>query len=84
MKGEPSVDEKYNTDIRMLNDHLGMDCQMTQWRYETRALPKGLVLKTWEGVLKDEETLPKDWTVESGVLVGITGGQFGEEVSGVG
>ncbi|KAE9405405.1 hypothetical protein BT96DRAFT_338543 [Gymnopus androsaceus JB14] len=56
--------------------------RLTQRRYETRTLPKGA--QNLGGCSQDEETLPKDWTVESRVLVGITGGHFGEEVSGVG
>jgi ribonuclease HI len=40
-------------------------------KYGKKAIKKGLVLKTWSKVIKNEENLPKDWTRETGVLVGI-------------
>lgn len=64
--------EVQNRWCKMINDLLRMDCCMTNKRYESKALPKGLILQTWRGVLKDEGNLPKDWTNTNGVLVGTT------------
>jgi hypothetical protein len=55
----------------MINARLQMDCSMTHRRYGKKALPVKTVLKTWKGVLDNEERLPKDWTAVSGVLLGI-------------
>ncbi|KAE9387763.1 hypothetical protein BT96DRAFT_1078888 [Gymnopus androsaceus JB14] len=76
--------EVENRWIRMMNERLEIDCQMTDGRYGKKALSKKLVMQTWKGTLKDEGTLPEDWTTKSGVLVGISRGQSREEVSGVG
>jgi hypothetical protein len=35
------------------------------------ALRKQMVLNTWSGLLMDEDSLPDDWTLTEGVLVGI-------------
>ncbi|KAF8176886.1 hypothetical protein K438DRAFT_1607107 [Mycena galopus ATCC 62051] len=49
-----------------------VDCAATnEIKYGKRAIKKKTVLKTWKGVLKNEELLPQDWTRETGVLVGI-------------
>jgi ribonuclease HI len=40
-------------------------------KFGTLALKKQLVLNTWSGLLKDEDSLPDDWTKIEGVLVGI-------------
>ncbi|KAJ3916129.1 hypothetical protein F5877DRAFT_47199 [Lentinula edodes] len=64
--------EVRNRWCKMINDLLRMDCCMTNKRYESKALPKGLILQTWRGILKDEGNLPKDWTNTNGVLVGTT------------
>ncbi|KAF8240553.1 hypothetical protein L208DRAFT_1384337 [Tricholoma matsutake] len=36
------------------------------------ALTQGIVLQTWSGVLKDEDSLPNNWIWKQGVLVGIS------------
>ncbi|KAG2752749.1 hypothetical protein P692DRAFT_201706744 [Suillus brevipes Sb2] len=40
-------------------------------RYSKRALKESLVLRTWSGVLLDEDELPDSWIKYAGVLVGI-------------
>ncbi|KAJ4464950.1 hypothetical protein C8R41DRAFT_912550 [Lentinula lateritia] len=59
---------------KSINNQLKMDCQMAHKRYEEKALPRGLVIQTWRGVIKDEKNLPMDWIDTDGVLVGIAGG----------
>lgn len=52
-----------------LNVHLAIDCQMTnKGRYEKKAIPKSLILKTWGKVIQDKDTLPTDFTGEPQVL----------------
>ncbi|KAJ3780058.1 hypothetical protein GGU10DRAFT_279975, partial [Lentinula aff. detonsa] len=51
--------------LKMMNDRLEMDCDMTNGRYERKALSKRLVLQTWKGTLSNEKSLPKDW-IEDG------------------
>lgn len=41
-------------------------------RYGKRATKIDLVLKTWSGLLKDEDNLPDNWIRQTGVLVGMT------------
>ncbi|KAF8228907.1 hypothetical protein L208DRAFT_1402862 [Tricholoma matsutake] len=36
------------------------------------ALTQGIVLQTWSGVLKDEDSLLNNWIWQQGVLVGIS------------
>jgi ribonuclease HI len=54
-----------------MNLRLELDCQMTNARWARKAIPKPLVLKTWQGVLERQDTLPEDWTGEPQVLVGV-------------
>ncbi|KAJ6571550.1 hypothetical protein B0H19DRAFT_937362, partial [Mycena capillaripes] len=55
-----------------LNIRLALACQMTnKHRYAKKAVPKPLVLKTWGEVIQDKDTLPKDFTGEPQILVGI-------------
>ncbi|KAJ7170214.1 hypothetical protein C8R46DRAFT_896248, partial [Mycena filopes] len=61
----------HNRWVKMMNNRLQMDCNMTNWKYEKKALPVKTVLKTWAGVLANEDKLPNDWTGGTGVLVGI-------------
>ncbi|KAK7455150.1 hypothetical protein VKT23_011021 [Stygiomarasmius scandens] len=63
--------EVKNRWIAMLNERLELDCRMSNKKYETKAIPKRLVQKTWRGLLFDEQNLPDDWTSTTGVLVGI-------------
>ncbi|KAI0342569.1 ribonuclease H-like protein [Trametopsis cervina] len=53
-----------------LNIRLRLDCEMTKAKYGKRALSRDVVLRTWSGLLKDEDQLPADWT-ETGFLVGM-------------
>ncbi|KAE9390539.1 hypothetical protein BT96DRAFT_833264, partial [Gymnopus androsaceus JB14] len=48
--------------VKMINERLDLDCRMTHHRYGTKALAKGLVIHTWKGTLRNEETLAEDWT----------------------
>ncbi|KAJ6485452.1 hypothetical protein C8R47DRAFT_980195 [Mycena vitilis] len=71
-KDEASEREIFQRWQSALNIRLALDCQMTnKTRYEKKALPKSLVLKTWSGVIQHEDTLPDDWTGEPQVLVGV-------------
>ncbi|KAJ3978666.1 hypothetical protein F5890DRAFT_1655098, partial [Lentinula detonsa] len=65
--------EVRNRWVKAMNGRLESDRNMTNPRYEKKALNKRLVLQTWKGVLLNERTLPKDWTDGrvDGVLVGI-------------
>ncbi|KAJ7096497.1 ribonuclease H-like protein [Mycena crocata] len=57
---------------RTINIRLGVDClRSNEKKYAKKATPKSLVLKTWTGVLLNEDTLPADWSRETQVLVGI-------------
>ena len=59
--------------VRAINDRLKIDCQLTsERRYGKKAINKGLVQKTWQGTLKDEDSLPPNWMEgKIEVLVGI-------------
>jgi hypothetical protein len=57
--------------VKTMNARLRLDCNMTDRRYERKALPVKTVLRTWKGVLKDEDRLPVDWTRSAEVLVGM-------------
>ncbi|PBK83575.1 hypothetical protein ARMGADRAFT_944806, partial [Armillaria gallica] len=49
-----------------------LDCILSdKKKYKKKAIQKSLVLKTWQGTLLQESSLPEDWTRENGVLVGI-------------
>jgi ribonuclease HI len=57
---------------KAMNTRLKLDCNMTDKRYDTKkALSVKTVLRTWKGVLKDEDRLPVDWTRSAEVLVGM-------------
>jgi hypothetical protein len=51
--------------------------------FKKKAIPKGVVLNTWKGVLRNEKDIPKDWSTETGVLVRMQSG-WGEVREGVG
>ena len=69
----PSDNEIHNKWVKAINMHLKFDKLQTDTkRYGSRAIKADLVLKTWSGVLLNEENLPDNWIWESGVLVGIT------------
>ncbi|KAJ7106482.1 hypothetical protein C8R43DRAFT_1080647 [Mycena crocata] len=64
--------EARNRWLRAINNRLKIDCIMTnEVKFGKKAIQKKLVKETWKNVLKDESTLPKDWTWETEVLVGI-------------
>ncbi|KAJ3871289.1 hypothetical protein F5051DRAFT_341111 [Lentinula edodes] len=67
---QAEVQNRWST---MINNLLEMDQQLSNKRYEKKALPKGLVIQTWRGLLHNEKSLPRDWIDVNGVLVGIAG-----------
>jgi ribonuclease HI len=67
---EPTTEEVINRWNKMMNERLALDCSITQQKYGKKGLPKPVVLRTWQGTLKDENQLPDDWTGVPGVLVG--------------
>ncbi|KAJ7673161.1 hypothetical protein DFH06DRAFT_1359054 [Mycena polygramma] len=71
-KEPASINEIQNRWLKTINNRLGLDCALTnEQKWGKKALNKSIVLETWHGVLKNEGNLPKDWTWETGVLVGI-------------
>ncbi|KAJ6499692.1 hypothetical protein C8R47DRAFT_1258963, partial [Mycena vitilis] len=71
-KEPASINEIQNRWLKTMNNRLGLDCALTnEQKWGKKALNKTIVLETWQKVLKNEENLPKDWTWETGVLVGI-------------
>ncbi len=54
----PEYDSDYS--VRVESDQFGQHSHK-----------KSLVLKTWQGTLLEEGSLPEDWTTINGVLVGI-------------
>jgi hypothetical protein len=61
----------YNLWLNTINGALTRDCLLTdKIKFGPLALNKQLILKTWSGLLMDEDSLPDDWTQE-GVLVGM-------------
>ncbi|KAJ7801834.1 hypothetical protein B0H14DRAFT_2386094, partial [Mycena olivaceomarginata] len=58
--------------VACINKRLKIDQLLTdRSRYGNRTLDFKTVLKTWDGVLMDNENLPENWIWQSGVLVGI-------------
>lgn len=57
--------------LAVINERLRMDQVLTSKKYKNKALKRKTVLKTWRKTLKGEKDLPKDWTTQTGVLVGI-------------
>ncbi|KAF8221583.1 hypothetical protein L208DRAFT_1327166, partial [Tricholoma matsutake] len=52
---------------------LHLDILSTNRKLQDRsALTQGIILQTWSGVLKDEDSLPNNWIWQQGVLVGIS------------
>ncbi|KAK7016573.1 hypothetical protein R3P38DRAFT_2377907, partial [Favolaschia claudopus] len=57
--------------MKAINLRLELDREMAdRQKWGRKAAPKSLTLKTWRGVLLNEDTLPDDWIGESQVLVG--------------
>ena len=67
-----SKTETHNRWLATINKRLKMDQLHTNGKkYKKKAIKKDQVIKTWSGLLLQEENLPEDWTRQSGVLVGI-------------
>ncbi|KAJ6568946.1 hypothetical protein B0H19DRAFT_1349734 [Mycena capillaripes] len=67
-----STREIHNRWLKSINNRLGIDCALTNaGKWGKKSIKKPLVLETWRNVLKNEDNLPKDWTWETEVLVGI-------------
>ncbi|KAJ6552871.1 hypothetical protein B0H19DRAFT_949185, partial [Mycena capillaripes] len=68
----PTEAEIHNRLVATINRKLQEDCEKTnRYKYEKKALPVKTVLRTWAGVLHEEDKLPDDWSGGAGVLVGI-------------
>ncbi|KAJ7815790.1 ribonuclease H-like protein [Mycena olivaceomarginata] len=64
--------EIHNRWLSRINYRLKMDQLLTDiGRYGNRATKVDRVLRTWDGILMDNENLPGNWIWQSGVLVGI-------------
>ncbi|KAJ7695903.1 hypothetical protein B0H17DRAFT_1131106 [Mycena rosella] len=62
----------HNRWLKLINNRLRLDRAVTnEHKYRKKTVKKNLVLKMWCKVLKNEDDLPKDWTRETEVLVGI-------------
>lgn len=67
-----TITEIHNRWVAAINSRIKLDKIVTnKHRYGSKAVSKEKVLKTWSGVLYDEDSLPEDWTRHSEVLVGI-------------
>ncbi|KAF8240546.1 hypothetical protein L208DRAFT_1232612, partial [Tricholoma matsutake] len=67
-----SPDEIHNRWVAQVNRRLHLDILSTNRKLQDRsALTQGIVLQTWSGVQKDEDSLPNNWIWQQGVLVGI-------------
>ncbi len=67
-----TLDEVRNLWIEAINKRLTTDRLLAnKKRYGARAMAKAKVLLTWKGTLRDEKSLPEDWTDQNRVLVGI-------------
>ncbi|KAG1809887.1 uncharacterized protein HD556DRAFT_1428133 [Suillus plorans] len=65
--------------ISTINRRLKYDKLLTNAsRHGKKALRESLVLRTWSGVLLDEDDLPDNWIWTAGVLVGILPQRFSE------
>lgn len=68
-----SENEIYNKWLHAINMRLKFDRLLTDsMRYGKKALKIDSVLKTWSGLLKNEDNLPDNWIRHAGVLVGMT------------
>ncbi|KAL4255818.1 hypothetical protein AB1N83_014347 [Pleurotus pulmonarius] len=63
--------EVENKWVHAMNERLDLDKKLTHERYKSKSKKKRTVLNTWRRVLSGEDSLPRDWTTISGVLVGI-------------
>ncbi|KAJ6529338.1 hypothetical protein B0H19DRAFT_968419, partial [Mycena capillaripes] len=69
----PASENKiHNRWVSLMNAALNRDQLLSnRARFGSHATKKQLVLNTWSGTLLDEDSLPDDWTIVKGVLVGI-------------
>ncbi|KAJ7266133.1 hypothetical protein C8J57DRAFT_1068982 [Mycena rebaudengoi] len=70
----------HNRWLKLVNSALQRDRILTNTTiFGPLALKKQLVLNTWSGLLLNEDSLPDDWILTAGVLVGIQprSGKFG-------
>ncbi|KAJ7164576.1 hypothetical protein C8R43DRAFT_1086077 [Mycena crocata] len=71
-KDPASLREIHNRWLKTINNRLQLDCVMTNVRkYGKKSLKKKVGEDTWKKTLKNEDRLPKNWTWETGVLVGV-------------
>ncbi|KAG1779306.1 hypothetical protein EV702DRAFT_966434 [Suillus placidus] len=64
--------EIHNQWVATINKRLKFDRLLTDAsRYGKHVLRENLVLRTWSGVLMDEDNRPNNWVQQAGVLVGI-------------
>ncbi|KAJ6488227.1 hypothetical protein C8R47DRAFT_953525, partial [Mycena vitilis] len=70
---EPASErEIHNRWLKTINNRIAIDSTLTNsQKWGKKAINKSLVLETWSKTLKNEVNLPKDWTWETGVLVGV-------------
>ncbi|KAJ6603495.1 hypothetical protein DFH09DRAFT_899356, partial [Mycena vulgaris] len=71
--------------LQSVNSALGRDRILTnKMKFGNLALDKDLVLRTWSGLLMNEDALPDDWTYTVGVLVGIQPLRLNDSRNGIG
>ncbi|KAG1899290.1 uncharacterized protein F5891DRAFT_954431, partial [Suillus fuscotomentosus] len=67
-----SETEIHNRWVASINRRLKFDRLLTNTsKYGRNALKESLVLRTWSGVLLDEDNLADNWIRQAGVLVGM-------------
>ncbi|KAJ7603464.1 hypothetical protein DFH06DRAFT_1393150 [Mycena polygramma] len=77
--------EIHNRWLKAMNSALGRDHILTnKLKFNNLALNKDLVLRTWSGLLMNEDQLPDDWTYTEGVLVGIQPLKMNDSKHGIG
>ncbi|KAJ6471248.1 hypothetical protein C8R47DRAFT_988299 [Mycena vitilis] len=77
--------EIHNRWLKAINSALGRDRILTnKLKFNNLALNKDLVLRTWSGLLMNEDQLPDDWTYTEGVLVGIQPLKINDSKHGIG
>jgi hypothetical protein len=77
--------ELHNRWLKSENSALGPDRILTnKMKFGNLALNKDLVLRTWSGLLMNEDALPDDWTYTVGVLVGIQPSTLNDPRNGIG
>ncbi|KAK0502693.1 hypothetical protein EDD18DRAFT_1063755, partial [Armillaria luteobubalina] len=70
--GTASDQEIRNKFLYAMNDRLQIDlASLKRKKQKKRGISTESVLRTWSGVVKNEQDLPEDWTGTAGVLVGM-------------